>query len=322
MTFNRNSLSNTRFSFLVLVLAACAQPGFSQVTDVAQKVADALTAYGALPVTTTIQIPRTVHVCRTIGPIGESHQSHQVCQDQTVYDPKTTTTNTVVTASNIRVIKSGELTYGATSSHELPDHLIVGDYLARNCTADPATPTFTVTTIFQRTASVALSHSISHTISAGMSVSAKFAGFGATGNISFTDGSTSGNVTTDGSTISVQETRTGSQAVPPHTLLMIELQTWPVQLTVPFSATATIDADLSRNDKGYQHLSDILNEAERTFPISGTLEADDASSGTLVFDDLAYDPSRCPDGSNTAGGIPAFKPDNKTKLTQRTVSNN
>jgi hypothetical protein len=103
---------------------------------------------------------------------------------------------------------------------------------------------------------------------------------------------------------------------------MIELQTWPVQLTVPFSATAMIDADLSRNDKGYQHLSDILNEAERTFPIAGTLEAEDASSGTLVFYDLPYDPSRCPSGSGSAAGISGFKPDKKTKLTQRTAGSN
>jgi hypothetical protein len=167
---------------------------------------------------------------------------------------------------------------------------------------------------------VALSHSITHTSGGGISVSASFAGFGATGNISFSDGSTTGTVTTDGTQATVQETRQAAQAVPAHTFLMIELRTWPVQLTVPFNATATIDADLSRNDKGYQHLSDILSEADRTFPISGTLEADDASSGTLVFYDLPYDSSQCPDGSGASPGIPNFKPNKKTKLTQRAVS--
>jgi hypothetical protein len=100
---------------------------------------------------------------------------------------------------------------------------------------------------------------------------------------------------------------------------MIELQTWPVHYTVPFDAVATIDADLSANDKGYKRLSDILNETQRTFPISGTLEAEDASSGALVFYDLPYDQSKCP--AVSAPVFTSFTPTKKTKLTQRTVSN-
>jgi hypothetical protein len=58
------------FCFLIFILSVCVQPGFSQLTDVAQKVADALTAYGALPVTTTVQVPRPALVCHYVPPVG------------------------------------------------------------------------------------------------------------------------------------------------------------------------------------------------------------------------------------------------------------
>ena len=40
-------------------------------------------------------------------------------------------------------------------------------------------------------------------------------------------------------------------------------------------------------------MSDLLEESKRTFDITGSVEANDASAGQLVFYDLAYDATAC-----------------------------
>jgi hypothetical protein len=121
-------------------------------------------------------------------------------------------------------------------------------------------------------------------------------------------------VNTTGSSNTVTQTRSGSQSVPAHTFLVIELQTWPVHLTVPFQTNVVIDADLIPNDKGFAHLSNILDEGKRTFPISGTIEADDASSGQLVFFNEPYDSTKCPQAGRLAT-VNRYRPSATVKLT-------
>jgi hypothetical protein len=77
---------------------------------------------------------------------------------------------------------------------------------------------------------------------------------------------------------------------------------------------------LSQNNKGYKRISDILSETQRTFPISGAIEANDASSGSLVFYDLPFDALLCPKGTGSVTGISEYKPNKNLKLTQRTAS--
>ena len=49
-------------------------------------------------------------------------------------------------------------------------------------------------------------------------------------------------------------------SAPANTFLVLELETWPIRLKVPFSTTVVIDADLNQNDKGYRRLSDVLTK--------------------------------------------------------------
>jgi hypothetical protein len=260
-------------------------PSVSQVTDVAQKVTDALTAFGPVPHTVVTVTSTQVTLCPIVG----------ICGPFTVNQTSTTVTNSVLTASGIEVVKSASVTWGTPTQTELPQSVTVSDYVARNCTATPATPTFSVSTAFQTSASVALANSISHSVTKGISFTSKFSdAFSATASLSFTDGTSSTTTDTTGNTSIVTTQRSGSQAVPAQTFLVIELQTWPVHYSITFNTTATIDADLSANDKGYKRLSDILSETQRTFPISGTLQADNASSGVLVFYNIPFDASKCP----------------------------
>jgi hypothetical protein len=78
---------------------------------------------------------------------------------------------------------------------------------------------------------------------------------------------------------------------------MIQLQTWPLHYTVSFSTSVIVDGPLNANDRGLQHVSDVLSESQRTFPVVGTIQADNASDGKLVFYDVTFDPSQCPAGA-------------------------
>jgi hypothetical protein len=51
---------------------------------------------------------------------------------------------------------------------------------------------------------------------------------------------------------------------------------------------------LSGNNKGYKHLSDIIPEADRTFPINGTIGFVDAADARITTYDIPYDFSKCP----------------------------
>jgi hypothetical protein len=290
----------------VLISVASAQ---AQVTDVSQKVADALRNYGAVPLTTTVQVPRETTVCQVWGPPPHMQPP---CFKRVVYDTKSSMQNVILIASNIRVIKSGVIEYGIMQSHDLPDHIIPGDNLAENCSAETNQQEYTVTTTFQRTASVALSQSIIHSATYGGSVGATISEvFKVGANVSFTDGNTTTTIDTSDKSYLVTTIRSGTQTLPPKSFELIELETWPVQYTVPFTTTVTIDGDLSPNDKHLQHISDVLGEPQRTFSIAGTVEAQDASSGVLKFFDVSYNASKC------VQGVREFKPSKATKLIER-----
>jgi hypothetical protein len=145
---------------------------FAQATDAAQKVSDALTGFGPVPITIVTQVPRVTTVCHSEDVPGTDRR-RIVCGNRTVYDPVTKTSNQILTAANIRVVKADQLVFGEMTRHDLPDRLTVDDFLAQNCTPDPATPSFSVSTSFQRSASLAFQQSITHTVTYGVNVTAK-----------------------------------------------------------------------------------------------------------------------------------------------------
>jgi hypothetical protein len=51
---------------------------------------------------------------------------------------------------------------------------------------------------------------------------------------------------------------------------------------VSFSCDVVVDADLSANDEGYTHYSDLFPESSRTYTIKGYLIADDCSAAEIL----------------------------------------
>jgi hypothetical protein len=117
------------------------------------------------------------------------------------------------------------------------------------------------------------------------------------GNIQITDTATTGQVNTNTYQQTIQRTDGVTWQFSPETAHGVRLETWPVHYTAPFHTTATVDADLSANDKNYQHLSDIIPERARTFSISGTIGFVDAADGVAEDFDLPFIAKTCPPGA-------------------------
>ena len=316
--FTRVPMKSISVLFIVAVITTfLPQESTGQMADVAAKAAAALTTYGPVPVTITTQTPREITVCHSEDVPG-SDRRRIVCPTKTVYDAKTSTSNEILKASNIRIIKADPVTFGEKTITELPEHMTVDDNIAKNCSTQPSSQTFSVSTAIQRTASLAINKSVTNTLTYGFSASGGIKDVFTVGaNISIAEQKTEGTVNTTGTNMTATKTRSGTQTLQPHTFLVIELQVWPVHYTIPFSTNVIVDADLSPNDAKLQHLSDVMSEGDRTFPIAGSLEAEDSPSGELVFYDMTYDASQCPGGGAQPQAAEKVKPPKDVKLVVR-----
>jgi hypothetical protein len=129
---------------------------FAQVTDISQTITTKLNGYGPVPKTITTTVPHQVTVCS----LKLNSLPFLTCETQTQNTTKPQTINALLTASAISVVKSEPPTYGTPTSTELPAQMIVGNFLAENCTANPATPSFSVSTSFQTSSSRLLKNDV------------------------------------------------------------------------------------------------------------------------------------------------------------------
>jgi len=264
----------------------------AQVTDAGQKVSDALNAIGPIPITTVVAVPRNVEHCSA----GKLHEPD--CVTETVYDQKRQVTNQILTASNVRVVKSDPLKFDPAVRTELPSVVSVNDSLVQNCTANPVTHQVSLQLAFQRSESIQFTEQVTHTLSVGLNFDLSITPiFKVGGSITIGESHMTGEVKTSGETDTTTVSRTETVSVNPQTSTVAELRVWPVHYSIPFHTVVTVDADLSQNDKSYHRLSDILDESKRTFPISGSVDANESSDGSAIFYNIPYDPSSCPNAT-------------------------
>jgi len=271
--------------------ATCEQA--SADTDALQQVNALLASYGSVAVTTTVMQPKTTTVCTDLSEGTFSHRT--VCNTVTQNVPVQVTTQAPIHATGISIISVDPITFGKSVVTAFPDQFIAIGEDELNC--GPSTATFTVSLQQQvtHTESVAISNTIVHASTKSVGLSVPLAGVATlSGTLQIQDQSTSGTVNTDQTAISNTRTGSGTTPVPAQSDIVGELRTWPVRYTIPFHTTATIDASLSANDKGLTTLSQIASLADRTFPIDGSIDATEASEGTIVFYSAPFNASACP----------------------------
>jgi hypothetical protein len=207
------------------------------------------------------------------------------------------TTQEVLTASNIRIIKNDPVAFDAVTQAGLPDKLFVQGSSYVNCSSQTVTQQISLQVSFQRSAGIQVSQSVTNTQT--YTLGAKFTPVtGLDINASVAIGKSATNGTVD--TSSWQQTATrGAQTqatMAAKTALYARIAAWPLVYTVPFHTTVLVDADISQNDKGYSKLSDLVDTTKRTFPLKGTMTFTDASDGQITVYDKQFDSSMCKDG--------------------------
>jgi hypothetical protein len=277
-------------ALLLLQIVLTTTTARAQNTDVGAKVASSLQEYGPVPVTKPVAIPKKESYCN-----GGSHGGSGSCYDRIVYISSTQTTNEILTASNFRVTASTEVVFDAPIRTELPDKVHVTTSTVQNCSKNTVSQNISLQQAFQRNVSVQISHSVMNSVTTTLGVQLKIGdAFTASGQVAIGRSETNGEAKTAGSQDTTTRTVTGTITVPGLSTSVAELSVWPVHFVFPFHATVTVDADLSpKNDRGLTALSQILDVNARTYDITGTLVADDASDGKLMFYDLTFDSSTC-----------------------------
>lgn len=276
----------------------------AQTTDLNKAVASLLKDFGPVPVTTVTATQ--VRQCHWIyhRPRQDGMQDPPTCDPYLAPGPSQSQTQTkLLDASNIRIIAVQPISWGAMTTTNLPNQVYADRAWGQACTTSPGplTAGYSLQVSVGRTSTVQLSKSVSQsqTTSANFEV-APLKEFKVGGQFSFGTQATVASVDIDATQRTVTYTHNDNWSVPPGKAAVVQIRAWTVQYTMPFSTTVIIDADLSANDKGLMHLSDIVPDpAKRTFPVAGTVTADDASAAHYVEYGVPYDPSQCGGGDLT-----------------------
>ncbi len=282
---------------MICVMMLLSQETWAQTTNLKEEVNAALANYGPVPVTVLKQIPHTQTVCGPPMPRGPDHIPYQHCVQQTYYTSQSNTEKKPLVASNITILNVEPLSWGTIIATQLPDEVYADSAWGQACenSPGPLTAGYNLTVSVSRTATIQLSKSVTHTQSQSVNfgVSA-FKIFRIGGQLSFGEQVTEGRVDIDSNQKTVTYSHSDNWSVPPGKAAVVQLKAWAIRYTIPFTTTVTIDADLSANDLGFKHLSDVLKEpAKRTFSIAGTIETTDASEAHYVEYGAPYDPSQC-----------------------------
>jgi hypothetical protein len=284
-------------------------PGIAQTnTNVAQTVSQLLTAIGPVPYTATV-----TYWSECVERSGDPPRLEVFPCQKT----KVVTTNNVLTASNIAIVSHSDVQFGTQIYTDYPDDLNASFLTIRNCSPvppppNPSTPPPTqvvLSTTITRTTSVTFSQSITQggSTNLGFNLGATIDGIkgGITGGVTVTNSSTTGSATTTTDATGVTQTETGTYSEPWMSTSLVGVSAYRVGITIPISFTATVDADLSPNNRGLKRLSDALTVVQRTFSVVCQIATDAASKAQLTY----YAPTPVEPSDCTAPGISTSEKD-------------
>jgi hypothetical protein len=204
-------------------------------------------------------------------------------------------TQAILTASNIRIVRSDPVNFDTPVRTEFPSQLDIAAMGWQNCSKTTSSNVSQgLTVAFQRSSSLAVTDSITHTQSYDIRLNCTaIPGVSIGGGIQIGTNATHGTTDTSSYQQSVQRSAQIQLTLKTQTAAAGVVQTWPVNYSVRFHTNAIVEADLSANDKGFKLLSDIIPEQNRTIPINGTIGFVDAADGFGYNYDLDYNSSLC-----------------------------
>jgi len=309
-----------RRMFWLCLISCCATslstPVLSENIDVAVQVQGLVNQHGTVPYTHLVSHPQIQTVCMLqaawagIEPL-DPLQSLQLgpitmlCGQRSINTNTNQTEQIIPIASNVRIVSTDPVSFEPLVTTSLPSQPTVDLQEFINCGTVTTQQSVSLAVTFQRSTSLALSHSVTDTQSTQLTFGWKAGDFSVGGSVTLGTSSSSGTVDTTGTQMSVQRTSSTSVSLAKGQGIAAQLEVWPVTYSQVFHTTATVDADLSPNDQ-YIHLADMYPSATvRTFPITGAIAITDGSGGqTMTYDDPNL---TCPSGQ--AGVVRMSAPD-------------
>nr|WKF58512.1 hypothetical protein HUO10_003012 [Paraburkholderia busanensis] len=260
------------------------------VTDVGTTMSGLLQKYGPVNVTTYHMEQRPgPDICRASGPPGVDRI--YTCHSVTTSVQVAKTSSQVMTASNFAIVSSSGLRYEAPVLHDYPQEVFAEYAFATNCmTGGAPNQSLPVVNVnlsksYSRTFSVNISKSFSNGGARQLNGGVSAFGVNIGGSIQISQSATNGTATTDTAGETFQIAASGQVQEPWRSKSLVAAIAHKIGVEIPFSATAVIDGDLSPNDKGFKHISDVLDTKARTFEVIGTIFTDMASQADLTFFD-------------------------------------
>jgi hypothetical protein len=299
----------TSILFATLSLSGVLPASAETKTDALALVDGWLVGLGPQPVTTTTYTETRISGLCHMNPVAGP-----VCFPDTVTQvPHTTTAKKVLTAANVTLLSNALFSFGAVQVTSIPGQEVADFTEVSNClpTSQPVgwslqqtatgTSTVTLTTTIENT--VGSEIGATYGISDALKIDAKI-------NISnkFTTASAVATAVSNATT----RTRNGTLQMPAMGDYIVEILMFRQSVKIPFSATVTLDADLSPNDRGWVRLSDAIPDPRvRTTKIIGFLLVDDATNAHIL--NYEKTPNICTAGKNLPKGLP-YAPTSNDRL--------
>jgi hypothetical protein len=221
------------------------------------------------------------------------------------------TDSAVLTASNVTLTFSDNPSFGAAVQTALPADVTSWNQDLLNCTASSGSITVTISKQVQHTVTGTVTKQLALTEGASLEVSGGFGPFASVkAGLSISHTATTINATANANADVDTRTGMGSVSVPAMSKTEAQFSVWPVIYTLPFTLQATVDGDLSPNDKGWRRLSDVLGADKRTLQVAGSVTVTEASDGVLKFVPVTIASGECP---AAATGLSASPPQLQSK---------
>lgn len=200
-----------------------------------------------------------------------------------------------------------DLAYQDAEVRSLPSVPRFTGFDARNCSSSPQTTSTNLAVTVNVSSGISITNGITTSVAVSKPVnfSVPLGGTKSGVNLRFGRSATSTRAVsfseTKSSTVSdsIAYSERVSRTIPARTRLWGQFLVTESTIRVPFTATVIVDGQVDENLAGYKNISDLLPEEDRTFKITGFVEATGASESRTEFNDEQLSESECTDTSVT-----------------------
>ena len=226
-----------------------------------------------------------------IGPGGAADHDH--CHARTVRVQHSRIDQQVLTASNLEIVSNDQPQFGTIVRKDFPQVLVATRTENLNCSGVPGVSNISLSLQVTRSFNTTTTRSVTKVRTKSVGWGVTLGSFNVNSRLDFSNQATSATAQSDGTALSYTISRSGTVQMPPRTRTVSTLSSYRVETSLPFTLRVTVDGDLSDNEAGKRHLSDLLTAAERTFPVTGTIVAEDSSEGRLTLQDAPFNTGMC-----------------------------